>query len=134
MGAGGGGKCEGRAECARLGRRALQGTQMRRGRLGKSSQTLMPQKWLPARMQACLILCTKSKQNLRPTGAGLPRLLTCRVYWLTRRRKKRPWRRLKLLRCPSSLIASNNRSRLPVHVTKRMIKYAYVAEAAHSSD
>ena len=32
------------------------------------------------------------------------------------------------------LIASNNRSRLPVHVTKRMIKSAYVAEAANRSD
>ena len=48
--------------------------QMRRLMLGKSSQTLMPQKWLRARMQACPILCIKSKQNLNLTGAGLQRL------------------------------------------------------------
>jgi len=48
--------------------------QMRRVMLGKSSQTLMPRCWPRVRIQTCLISCTRSKQNLRLTGAGLPRL------------------------------------------------------------
>jgi len=53
--------------------------QMRRVMLGKSSQTLMPQKWPRGRMRACLTLCIKSKLSLRLTDAGLPRLWTCQV-------------------------------------------------------